>query len=315
MDLYQSTLDYIFGLSGIAVWPELQEILARMAALKPRDWQLPGRACQAFGGTAEQAIPAAGALACAQIAIILIDDMLDEDPRGEYRQLGAGETANIAAALLGAAGAALLQTEASAPRKLAAVQVLHRMLTAVALGQFLDVRNPADEAAYWRAVQMKSGSFFRAAFELGALFGGATADLTTKVGKLGLLYGEMIQIHDDLGDALTEPAGPDWLEGRHTLPILFAETVDHPDRQRFHELRSRIQDPSAFGEAQSILIGSGAVSYCLDQLMSRYQQANSLLSSLEVSQPGPLQDLLEAVIAPVQQILNLRGDRSGVALW
>lgn len=304
MNLYQSIVKYLFTLPAIKAWPELRDILNRMASLEPRDWQLPVRACQAVGGSIEQAIPAAGAIACAQTGIIMIDDMLDEDPRGEYHQLGEAQTANFAAALLTAASESILQSQASPATKLAALQSLNFMAVTLAFGQFLDVQNPADEDSYWHVVQMKSGYFFKAAFELGALFGDASTNVTAEVGKVGLLYGEMIQIHDDLGDSMTEPAGPDWLQGRSPLPILFAETVRHQDRVRFLELREKASDLEALHEAQSILIRCGAVSYCIDQLMRRYKLADAILTAIALPQRDQLHELMEKVIAPVHKLLG-----------
>lgn len=114
-------------------WHEMESILRRAASMRPKDWNLPVTACRAFGKSAEQAIPASAALACTQINIILVEDMLDDDPRGI--------------------------------------------------------------SSYW---QWKSRE----------------------------LYGEMI--HDNLNDTMVVPANPDWLQGRKPLPILFAQTVEHP---------------------------------------------------------------------------------------
>ncbi len=61
-----------------------------------RDWCLPILACTAIGGNAERAIPVAAAIGCIQVSIILIDDLLDKDPRGEYHTIGEAEAANSA---------------------------------------------------------------------------------------------------------------------------------------------------------------------------------------------------------------------------
>src|SRR5688500_14401082 len=108
MDIYQSTIDYLLTFPLFDSWHELEGILRRAASGQPRDWQLPAIACQALGQSPEEAVPASAALACAQISIILVDDMLDEDPRGEYRRIGHGRAANFAVAFQAAAAEALL---------------------------------------------------------------------------------------------------------------------------------------------------------------------------------------------------------------
>ena len=160
MDIYQPTLDYISNLPILKIWTEAKSLLDHAASLRPRDWRLPALACEAVGGEPEEAVPACAALACAQISIILVDDMLDDDPRGEYHRLGAAQTANLAGTFLSAASQAILHSAARPSIKLAGVQDLNLMITSVAFGQYLDVQNPVDEAAYWRVVETKSGPFF-----------------------------------------------------------------------------------------------------------------------------------------------------------
>lgn len=304
MDVYSATEDYLAGLPVLQGWAEACALLKQAARLRPRDWRLPFLACDAVGGTAEQALPAAAALACTQIGILLIDDMLDEDPRGEYRQIGQAQAANFASAFLAASSQAILHSQAQPTTKLSAVQSLSWMIATTALGQSLDVRNPADEAAYWRVVQTKSAPFFGAALHLGALYGGATDEVTEKLKGIGRLYGEMVQIHDDLNDTLAAPANPDWTLGRTPLPILFAQTVDHPERARFLELRQNVSDQEALREAQNILIRCGAASYCVDQLLGRHHMAREALDAIPLIHRDVIEDLLEEMVAPVWRLLG-----------
>ena len=304
MNIYTSTLDYISNLPVVKAWDGAITLLDHAAVLQPRDWQLPITACEAMGGLAEAALPASAAIACAQIGIILIDDLLDDDPRGAYHRLGAAQTANYAAAFLTMALQAILHGPARPSTKLAATQSLNQMLTTIAFGQYLDTQNPEDEAAYWRVVQTKSAPFFGTALELGALFGDGSAKIVNEIRKIGCLYGEMIQIHDDLHDCMTEPAGPDWIKGRSSLPIIFAQTVDHPEGIRFLELCKKISDLEVLHEAQSILIRCGSVSYCIDQLLHRYQTARNILTSMKLAQPNNVDRLLESLIAPVWKLLG-----------
>ncbi|MBI1856280.1 MAG: hypothetical protein HYR93_10525, partial [Chloroflexi bacterium] len=74
MDIYSSTVDYISNLPVIEGWNEMQDILRRVASVRPVDWHLPMAVCQSLDGSDERAIPACAAIACAQIGIILIDD-------------------------------------------------------------------------------------------------------------------------------------------------------------------------------------------------------------------------------------------------
>ena len=307
MDIYQSVVDYLLTISLFDAWHEMRAILQRLASKRPRDWQLPLTACQAVGSPVEKGTPAAAALACAQISIILVDDLLDDDPRGEYHRIGSGRAANFALAFQAAGMDALVESGASSSIVLPAVNSLNRMMLTTAYGQDLDIQNPADETSYWQVVENKSAPFYGYAVHLGALFGEATDEIAKNLEGLGRLYGEIIQIHDDLNDTMLVPANSDWLQKRKPLPILFALTVEHPDRARFIELYENISIGNALQEAQEILIRCGSLSYCVDQLLRRHLAAQKILNGIPLPNKGALDSLLEAVILPVWKLFETLG--------
>ena len=185
------------------------------------------------------------------------------------------------------------------------------MLT-TAYGQELDIQNPADEASYWLVVENKSAPFYGGAIHLGALLSEAQEDVTNNLEQLGRIYGEMIQIHDDLNDTMAVPANPDWLQKRRPLPILFALTVEHPDQKRFIDLYEDISMGNALQEAQEILIRCGAVSYCVDQLIRRHQAAQDILNKTPLANKEAVDSLIEDVIAPVWKLFETLGISPGV---
>jgi geranylgeranyl diphosphate synthase, type I len=304
MDLYQKVLTYVATVPTVNQWPELATLIARAAEARPRHWRLPALACEAVGGTVAQAIPAVAAMACLHLAIKAVDDMLDADPQGPHHELGYPMTANVAGALQAAGLAAITQSEAPAASQALVLHRLHAMLLTTALGQYWDVQNPNTEEAYWRVARTKSAPFFGATLFVGAALGGADVATATQLGQLGELYGEMIQIHDDLNDVMAVPASVDWLQARHPLPILFAELVPHPDQARFRVLRRQVEEPNALAEAQEIVLRCGAVSYALDQLWQRHQQAIVWQHQMQLAQPEVIGQLLAEVIEPVEQLLH-----------
>ncbi|HJR78517.1 MAG TPA: polyprenyl synthetase family protein [Anaerolineales bacterium] len=312
MDVYQSNIEYLSTFPIFEAWHDVETILRRAASTSPRDWRLPVVACEALGKLPEDAIPASAALACAQISIILVDDMLDEDPRGEYHRIGHGRAANLAAAFQAAGMDALIGSQASTQVKLEALKGLNQMLLRTAHGQDLDVQNPVDESSYWRVVKHKSAPFYGCGLHLGALFGEATIPAAKRLEHLGEIYGEMIQIHDDLNDTMAIPANADWLQGRTPLPILFAQIVDHPDRAKFMELYKNISSGNALQGAQDILIRCGALSYCVDQLLRRHQAAQEILNKTPLPNQEKVHSLLEEGIAPVQKLFETLGVSPGI---
>ena len=306
MELFSELIQNFAVLSYVKEWNEVQAVFARAAAAKPKHWLLPFHTCNAVGGTVEQALSAMLAVACGHIGIILVDDMLDEDPRGVHVQAGMAATANMASALQAAAGIAISNSEMELTSKQRALEVLHEMFLATAWGQYQDVNTRVeDEETYWKIARAKSSPFFSLSFEIGALAGGVSLEIAAKIKELGVLYGEMIQVHDDLDDTLAVPAKPDWNEGRVSLPILFAQVVRHPSRSRLVELRPHVcEQVAALEEAQQILIECGAVSYCFHHLLERYKSAQRLISTLPLAHQQGMDAIFEDVIQPVFQLLD-----------
>jgi hypothetical protein len=147
--LYTQINDYVVAVSIAREWPDLQAIFARAAG--DRRILLPLIACQAVGGSTDDAVSSGAAIACAYIGIILIDDLLDEDPRGAYHRIGAPAAANLGAAFQVAAAQAILHGTAAPQAKLAALHGLAHMLLSTALGQHWDAQNQLTDGLLVRA--------------------------------------------------------------------------------------------------------------------------------------------------------------------
>ncbi|MBW8011764.1 MAG: hypothetical protein FVQ83_11075 [Chloroflexi bacterium] len=307
MEIHTLAVEYLSGLEIIDSWQDIKNHFEAMAARKPRGWELPIESCLSVGGSLEQSIPAVTAIGCMQINIILIDDMLDEDPRGRHHQIGSPAAANLASAFQGAGLLAITESDLDTTPMLAAVNMYNQTLLMTTYGQHLDVLNPQSEGGYWEMVRAKTSPYSAASLYLGAFYGGATREIAEKIQRLGELYGEMIQIHDDMKDALAIPANPDWLQGRFALPVLYTHLVDHPDRERFTQLRKNISDPKSLEEAQEILVRCGAISYCVDLLIKKYQIARRDLAAIDLVDYSRLENMFEEVVEPVRELINSIG--------
>jgi geranylgeranyl diphosphate synthase type I len=305
----------IRSLPEIAGWPEMLAMMERVVHRESLSvWDYPGIVCEAVGGDARVALPGAAAIFCSLVSIHLVDDMLDEDPKGDYRQLGAGKVANLGIAFQAAAHRLLDDPVLPAPLVAALQACLARMALGTAFGQGLDAREVTNEEEYWRVVEAKTPPLFGAAFRLGALLGGAPEPLASGLERLGGLLGRLVQVSDDLSDALQVPAGADWQRRSNNLPILFAMTAEHPDRQRFLDLSRRVAEPEALAAAQKILLASGAVSYCAFKMFEFSKTAEGLLDSLPLPCAEPLTGLLASHMAPLHRMLASVGVEEPAAL-
>ncbi|MBT6836505.1 MAG: hypothetical protein HOA61_10705 [Bacteroidetes bacterium] len=262
--------------------------------------------CLAVGGDEESLSAAIIALCCVQKSIMLVDDILDNDPRGDHILIGNGRASNQAQAFLGGALQIIIKSDFTPNQKFRMIDVISKMIIDTSFGQNLDVNIPKTEGEYWKMVKAKSSPFYGALFEIGAIAGNPNSREIKKVRAFGDIYGEMIQIHDDLLDCLDTTPGPDWVEGRLPLPILFAEIVDHPERDEFIHLRADIEEKNNLEQAQKILISCGAVAYCVDQLFPREQLAIEIIESADGLDKRVLMNVLqEVMVAPSKLIENL----------
>jgi geranylgeranyl pyrophosphate synthase len=305
----------IRSLREVAAWPEMLGLMERVIHRESLSvWDYPEIVCKAVGGDGTRALPAAAAVFCSLISIHLVDDMLDLDVKGDYRRLGEGRTANLALAFQ-AAGHRLLDDPALPASTRASLQAsLAGMALGTAFGQGLDSHEVTGEEEYWRVVEAKTPPLFAAAFRLGALIGGAPAELADGLARLGGILGRLVQVADDLTDAVQVPAGADWRRRSNNLTILFAMTAEHPERESFLELSRRVEDPEALAAAQKILIASGAVSFCAFKMFEFAKEANELLAELPLVNPKPIAHLVQTHLAPLHRLLASVGVEEPAAL-
>ncbi len=299
----------IRNLPEVSAWTDLVNVFQRTEGAPHPDWQLPVITCEVSGGNASDALPAAAAIACLQISIMLVDDMLDDDPRGEHFRRGPGSTANLALAFQAAAFRLIANANISSAQKNAAISTLAEAVLATSYGQQLDDLSLPGEENYWHVVKTKSTPFYGAAYRLGALFAGASDEIADGLHSFGIVIGEIIQIEDDLEDALATPANPDWIRQGNNLLIIFAMNAEYAKKDKFLDLLESVKngDLEALIEAQQLLIESGAVSYAAYQLVQRYRQAWTILDDLTLPDREPITQTLDEYGKTLTNLLSLSG--------
>lgn len=260
--------------------------------------------CRAVGGDAAASTPLVTAVACCHISIVLVDDILDDDPKGLYRRLGVGVTSNLALAFQAVAYRVVQEQELPETAVAEMVAALVTLNLKTAQGQHLDVQHELSEAHYWDTVEAKSMPYYGAGFYLGALAGGAETAVAHQLRQFGQLIGKLIQISDDLADVYQTPACPDWQRGGGNLAILYARLADYPEKARFEALLPNINEPEMLEEAQQILLSSGAASYCVYQLLQVAQEARKVLDECDLSEPELLQQFLAERINHLFELLE-----------
>ena len=301
-------------LPGVAGWPQMLALVERPVPHESSVWEYPVAACRAVGGPEDAALPAAAAVFCSVISIHMVDDMLDEDPRGDHHFLGVGPVSNLALAFQ-AAGHLLLDAP-EVPREIRpALQTSFAgMSLATCFGQGLDARELQSEEEYWKVVESKTPPLFSEALRMGALLGGAAAETAGQLAHLGRILGRLIQVSDDVTDALDSPARSDWKRRANNLPILYAMTAPHPEREEFLRLSACVEDPVVLAEAQKILFRSGAVSYCTFKLIELSREAQDQFAAIRLQEPEWIARLVDLHLAPLHRLLELVGVEEPAAI-
>ncbi|MEM1182355.1 MAG: polyprenyl synthetase family protein, partial [Acidobacteriota bacterium] len=248
-------------------------------------------------------------------SIHLVDDLLDEDPDGLQHRIGAGGAANAALGFQSIATRLLEDMELAPEAEAAAHRRLGDCCLGTAFGQMLDSCDEAGEEAYWRVVDLKTPPLFSYAFFLGALSATGRLEDAIKVEALGKALGRLIQLNDDLKDALERPAAPDWGRQATNLAILYGTTADHPEREELIRLKSEVSDPECLQKAQEILVRCGAFSYCSYQMVQAYRAARSDVASLGLPDTEAMVAVFDEYLKPLVDLMASIGVEAPTELF
>lgn len=302
--MFSEVTQYLQNYEALSNWKELNQLVAKIINDKPKHVLIPDLIAKAYRCDNDRIVAISACLTLAFSSIIVLDDLLDNDQRFSSDGFSSADLANMSAALVSLAFHILPASFISGEDTQRGTAILSEMMENVAYGQSLDSRNPCSEEEYWKVTQLKSSAFFSGAFALGGLAVGVDLTELGTLQALGREYGVLIQIHDDLRDSIEVPPNPDWYNGRHPLPILFAETVEHPWQKRFIDIRNSVDDPEMLAEAQEILIRCGAISYGMYKIENHYRESVQLMELLHSKDITPIKMVFDELLHPVNHLIE-----------
>jgi geranylgeranyl diphosphate synthase type I len=278
--------------------------------------------CEAVGGRAEQAVPAAVALEMVHNFSLIHDDIQDQDRERHHRPtvwaLWGKPLALIAGNVMRtlADGAALDLPGQGVPARKApgALAVLTARYLEMIEGQYLDLtfeeRQEVSPAEYLDMVGRKTGALMEASLHLGAYLGTDDGERVEALRRCGRLLGLAFQARDDLlgiwGDpTLTGKAvGADLRRRKKSLPVVYAfQKAAPPQRARLHELYSQEElDEDAVAEVLTILDTVDAQSYT--QALAEEKRDEALAQACQARLPPWAQGELESLAKFMLQRLH-----------
>lgn len=237
---------------------------------------------EAFGVSAERAMPAALAAEVFHNFTLVHDDIMDhaDERRGRASvHVIWGESTAILAGdfLLGLAYDLLARTETD--RLAEAVRTFHRMVARLCEGQALDeafeARADVTVPEYLDMIDRKTGALLECVLALGGVIGHAAEPQRAALREAGRAWGRAFQIQDDLLDLTADDdgwgkaIGGDLVEGKKTFLLLRAlERADGDARAWFRrvaadgglpledvpEARSRMAELGVLDEARRLVL-------------------------------------------------------------
>jgi geranylgeranyl diphosphate synthase type I len=228
--LYHEMLTYHMGWTGEGAGPKaagkrIRPLLVLLAA-------------SAVNGNWQDTLPAAAAIELIHNFSLLHDDIQDksETRRGRptaWTLWGVAQAINAGDGMFILANMAIgdLAKTHPAPMVLEGERIFQEACLNLTRGQHLDIdyetRERINAGDYWTMIGGKTATLIASSMELGALFGGADADLRLAYRDFGHYLGLAFQVQDDIlgiwGDETVtgKSAASDLLEGKKSLPVLF----------------------------------------------------------------------------------------------
>lgn len=271
-------------------------------------------ACQAAGGSWQQAVPAAAAIELLHNFSLIHDDIEDASPTRRGRQTlwtiwGMEQAINAGDAMFAFAHLALNRLVDRGVAAETAVHALRRFdETCVHLtqGQHADMDFERREIVkvddYLAMIMGKTAVLLSLCTELGALIAGADTQIVEHYAQFGLNLGLAFQVIDDIlgiwGDetVIGKSASTDILTKKKTLPVLYGLSQNGALRQLYQQENT---DEAFVQEAIQVLNITGARDYATER--ATYYSQNAL-QHLEEAQPaGPAYVALNQLSAMLLQ--------------
>lgn len=167
-------------------------------------------------------------------------------------------------------------------------RILGEMVTALSEGELEQLSNARahllSEEAYFSVINGKTASLFSACLKIGAHSVGATAQEIANMGEVGEKIGLIFQIRDDIfdyypqTDEVGKPTGHDIMEGKVTLPLLYA--LQHAPADLGSRMRDILINNAELTEEQA----QELVTFAKDMGGIEYAQAQMKKISFEAKQ-------------------------------
>lgn len=227
-------------------------------------------------------------------ATLLHDDVVDESALRRGRDTANAMFGNAASVLVGDFLYSRAFQMMVAVDDMRVMRVLSDATNVIAEGEVLQLMNchdaDVDEARYLQVIRYKTAKLFEAAAQLGAILGGASAEIEQGLAAYGMHLGTAFQIIDDVLDYSGAEAetgkhlGDDLAEGKPTLPLIHVMQHGEPAAARL--VRNAIEQGGRdeFAAVLAVVRSSGALDRARRVAESEAALAVDAIAALPASQ-------------------------------
>lgn len=272
-DFLGQALDYVRRRQGKMMRPLLVVLMAKE-----------------LGKVSVNSLRSAVTLELLHTASLVHDDVVDESGERRGQRSVNAVYDNKVAVLVGDYLLSTSLLQAAQTSNIHVVEIISRLGGTLSEGEVYQLANirkeHISEEAYFHIIYHKTAALFAACAELGAISAGGNADYVARAKRFGELVGLCFQIRDDIFDyyedsKIGKPTGNDMLEGKLTLPVIYA--IQHADNEHVMQLAARVKS----GEASAVEIAElvdytkshGGIEYAERRMRELHNEALQLLDA------------------------------------
>ncbi|MCI6701767.1 MAG: polyprenyl synthetase family protein [Prevotellaceae bacterium] len=243
-----------------------------------------------FGSITEVTQQAAVGLELLHTASLVHDDVVDESAERRGQPSVNASYNNKVAVLVGdyILSTALLRVAYTHNQRI--VEALAELGRTLSNGEILQLNNfengGISEETYFRVIEQKTAALFETCAEIAALSVRATEEEVKAAKNFGRTIGVIFQIRDDIFDyydskEIGKPTGNDMLEGKLTLPVIYALT-NHASEE-MNALAKKVKEGSIRPDEIGILVEftkkNGGIDYAERQMNRLHEEALGFIAT------------------------------------
>lgn len=272
-DFLGQALDYVRRRQGKMMRPLLVVLMAKE-----------------LGKVSVNSLRSAVTLELLHTASLVHDDVVDESGERRGQRSVNAVYDNKVAVLVGDYLLSTSLLQAAQTSNIHVVEIISRLGGTLSEGEVYQLANIRkeyiSEEAYFHIIYHKTAALFAACAELGAISAGGNADYVARAKRFGELVGLCFQIRDDIFDyyedsKIGKPTGNDMLEGKLTLPVIYA--IQHADNERATQLAARVKSGEASAAEIAELVdytkSHGGIEYAERRMRELHNEALQLLDA------------------------------------